>query len=80
MRTIHSPKTVFLDADLAQLQWVFDEVCSALERQRGRIEGDTKDYIRRRLFLLACNGTGDPETLRAHLLASFKRSPDQANV
>jgi len=74
---IHQPKTVFLDADLAQLQWVFDEVCSALEGQRGRVEEDMKTYIRRRLFVLACNGMNDPESLRDHLLASFMRSPEQ---
>ena len=76
MGSIHPPKAVFFDADLAQLQWVFDEVCSALESQRGRIEEDTKSYIRRRLFVLACNGLHDPETLRSHLLASFNRSAD----
>jgi hypothetical protein len=80
MGSMHAPKTVFFDTDLAQLQWVFDEVCSALETQRGRIEEDTKSYIRRRLFVLACNGMSDPEILRAHLLTSFQRSPDQAKV
>ena len=75
MGSIHPPKTVFLDADLAQLQWVFDEVCSALESQRGRIEEDTKAYIRRRLFVLACSGMSDPETLRDHLFVSFNRPP-----
>jgi hypothetical protein len=80
MGSIHPPKTVFHDADLAQLQWVCDEVCSTLERQRGRIEEETKACIRRRLFVLACNGMSDPETFRVHLLARFKRSPDQAKL
>jgi hypothetical protein len=30
--------------------------------------------IRRRLFMLACNGMNDPEMLSAHLIASFTRA------
>ena len=58
-------------SDLDQLQWVFDEVCTALESQRGPMKEGAKASLRRRLFLLACNGMDDPNKLREHLLASF---------
>ena len=80
MGSFRPPKASFVDADLAQLQRVFDEVCSALESQRGRIEEDTKSYIRRRLFMLAYNGMNEPENLRNQLLASFTRSSEQAEA
>jgi hypothetical protein len=67
-------KNVFYDADLAELEWVFQLVCSELNFPD---EHETVS-IRRRLFLLACNGMSDPEMLRAHLIESFRRSRKQA--
>jgi hypothetical protein len=64
------PKTVFYESDLAELEWVFQSVCSALDFPD---EHETA-CIRRRLFLLACNGMTDPETLKEHLIESFTRS------
>jgi hypothetical protein len=63
-------KNVFYDADLAELEWVFQLVCSELNFPD---EQETVS-IRRRLFMLACNGMSDPEMLRAHLVESFTRS------
>jgi hypothetical protein len=71
MGSARPPKTVFTHTDLDQLEWVFEAVTTALEAQRGRIEDSTKGYIRRRLFVLACNGMTDPDKLREHLLMSF---------
>ena len=68
-----TPNTSFTSSDLDQLQWVFDEVCTALESQRGPMKEGAKASLRRRLFLLACNGMDDPNKLRKHLLASFTR-------
>lgn len=73
MGSSQSPKTVFSNSDLAQLEWVLQDVCASLEAKRGRIGEETKTYIRRRLFVLACNGMDDPLELRDHLVASFAR-------
>ena len=73
MDSSRSPKTVFSNSDLAQLEWVLQDVCASLEAQGGCIEDETKTYIRRRLFVLACNGMNDPLELRDHLVASFTR-------
>ena len=63
-------KNVFYDADLAELEWVFQSVCSELKFPD---EHETAS-IRRRLFMLACNGITDPEMLRTHMIESFTRS------
>ena len=42
-------KAVFNDTDLAQLEWVYDDVRAALEARRGQLEDETKLSIRRRL-------------------------------
>jgi hypothetical protein len=44
MGSCRPPKTAFLDSDLAQLEWVYAEVCAALEGERGRIEETTKAW------------------------------------
>jgi hypothetical protein len=67
-------KTAFTDIDLAQLEWVYEEVRAALEEQQGRIEDGTKTIIRRRIFMLACNGVADPDVLRSNVLTSFTRT------
>jgi hypothetical protein len=63
-------KNVFYDVDLAELEWVFQSVCSALNFP----DDQETTAIRRRLFLLACNGMNDPELLTRHLIESFTRS------
>ena len=67
-------KTSFSDNDLAELEWVYQSVCAAL----GTLDEADKALVRRRLFLLACNGIDDPETLSAHLVDSLKRSMERA--
>jgi hypothetical protein len=62
-------KNVFYDVDLAELA-VFQSVCSALNFP----DDQETASIRRRLFLLACNGMNDPELLTRHLIESFSRS------
>jgi len=70
MGHVGPPKTVFYDADLAELEWVFQSVCAALN-----LPDDHKTAsIRRRLFLLACNGMNDPDLLTRHLIENFTRS------
>ena len=64
---------VFYESDLAELEWVFQLVCSELNFPD---EHETAS-IRRRLFMLACNGISDPEMLKAHLIESFTRSKKQ---
>src|SRR5262245_5273998 len=64
------PKPVLLDVDLAELEWVFQSVCSALDYPG---EQETVS-IRRRLFLLACNGMNDPELIRTRLIENFAQS------
>jgi hypothetical protein len=70
MGQIGPPKTAFSDADLAELEWVYQSVCSALET----FDQSEKASLRRQLFLLACNGMNDPEMLRARLIEGFMRS------
>jgi hypothetical protein len=70
MGQVGTPKTVFYDADLAELEWVFQSVCSALDLPNNHETAS----VRRRLFLLACNGMNDPEMLRTQLIESFTRS------
>jgi hypothetical protein len=73
MGQVGPAKNVFYDADLAELEWIFQSVCSELKLPD---ELETVS-IRRRLFMLACNGMNDPEMLRAHLIESFTRSKKQ---
>ena len=70
MGAVGPTKNVFYEADLAELEWVFQLVCSELNFPD---EQETVS-IRRRLFMLACNGMTDPEMLKAHLIQSFTRS------
>jgi hypothetical protein len=65
------PKIAFNENDLVELEWVLDSVCSAL-RSNGELDEDTKVYVRRRIFRLACNGISDPELLRNHLVSISK--------
>jgi hypothetical protein len=67
------PKTVFDQSDLAELDWVLDDVCTAL-KGAGEFDDDKKSAVRRRLFMLVCNGMNDPQVLRDHLILSFERS------
>jgi len=69
-----TPKTVFSSSDLDGLELVFDEVCAGVKDQRGHISERTKAAIRKRLFLLACNGLNDPVALRDRLVISFTRT------
>jgi hypothetical protein len=70
MGQIGPPKNVFYEPDLAELEWVFQSVCSTL----GFPDEHETAAIRRRLFMLACNGVNDPEILSTHLIESFTRS------
>ena len=74
MGQIGPAKTVFYEPELAELEWVFQSVCSAL----GFPDEHETACIRRRLFLLACNGMNDPDMLSTHLIDSFKRSMERA--
>ena len=67
------PKTVFHESDLAELDWVLDGVYVALKGV-GELDIDQKNALRRRLFMLVCNGVDDPQVLRDHLIVSFERS------
>jgi hypothetical protein len=69
-----SSKASFSENDLAELEWVYLSVCSAL----GTLDDADKALVRRRLFLLACNGMNDPDMLSTHLIDSFKRSMERA--
>jgi hypothetical protein len=69
-----SSKTSFSENDLAELEWVYQSVCSTL----GTLDEKDKALVRRRLFLLACNGMDEPEMLNAHLIDSFRRSMGRA--
>jgi hypothetical protein len=60
------PKTSFVESELAQLEWVLESVWVAL----GKTDESVKATIRRKLFLLACNGINDPDILRDRLVAS----------
>src|SRR6185312_16150802 len=74
MGSCSPPKIAFSDSDLNELEWVFESVCTAIKGP-GSLTEDTKGFLRRRLFMLACNGMTDPNVLRAHLVASFVRQP-----
>ena len=66
------PKTTFNDTDLNELEWVFECACTTI-KGHGLLTEDTKSFIRRRLFMLACNGMTDPDDLRDHLVANVTR-------
>ena len=67
-------KTTFSDLELAQLDSVFELVCSKV-KPVGDLDEDTKVAIRRRLFVLACNGMWDDlAALRDHLVLNLTRS------
>jgi hypothetical protein len=66
------PKTTFTDTDLNELEWVFESVCTTI-KGHGLLTEATKNFIRRRLFVLACNGMTDPDDLRDHLVANVSR-------
>jgi len=69
-----TPNIAFSSSNLDGLDLVYDEVCEAIEHQRGQLRERTKSSIRKHLFLLACNGMNDPEALRNRLVTSFTRS------
>jgi hypothetical protein len=71
---IASPKIAFSNNELTELEWVFASVCEALEAKQGKQNEEEKGCIRRRLFLMACNGMSDPRSLRDHLVRSFTKS------
>ena len=75
--TCGAPKTTFTEADLVVLDQVFDDVCAALKRTT-ELSERRKNAIRRRLFMLACNGMTDPDALRDHVIVSFERSDARA--
>jgi hypothetical protein len=56
------------------IEWVYQSVCSTL----GTLDEKDKALVRRRLFLLACNGMDEPEVLSAPLIDSFRRSMGRA--
>ncbi len=62
-----SPKTAFTDTDLNELEWVFECVCTTI-KGHGLLTENTKSFIRRRLFMLACNETICAITLLPMLL------------
>jgi hypothetical protein len=66
-------KTSFSETDLVELDWVLEEVCSVL-KDTMELGEDRKNTIRRRLFMLVCNGMSDLDALRDHLILSFERS------
>src|SRR5262245_19896223 len=67
-------KNTFSDLELAQLDSVFESVCSKVKPVRD-LDEETKVAIRRRLFVLACNGMWDDlAALRDHLVLNFTRS------
>src|SRR5262245_10145447 len=74
MGNIGPPKGVFTDTDLAQLEWVFQSVCSALDAAEAAPDEEEKASIRRRLVLLARNGMNDQEALSARLIENYMRS------
>jgi hypothetical protein len=69
-----SPKTVFSNDELTELEWVLASVCDALEAEQCKPDENEKAGVRRRLFVLACNGVSDPRTLHDHLIRSFTPS------
>lgn len=78
--SVKPPKIAFSDNDLNELEWVFASVCEALEAEQGRQDDDKKTCIRRRLFVLACNGMNEPDKLHDHLVKSFARSKKRLGV
>jgi hypothetical protein len=74
MGSLLRPKTAFTESDLSELEWVL-EGCF---RHLGSPDDETKAILRRRLFVLACNGVNDPEQLRDRLIASARQIDDRA--
>jgi hypothetical protein len=68
------PKSAFTESDLSELEWVLEGSFRAL----GSPDDETKAILRRRLFVLACNGVNDPEQLRDLLVASAQQIDDRA--
>ena len=56
MGSVRYPKTAFMESDLSELEWVLESVFEAL----GSTDEETKAILRRKLFLLACNGIDNP--------------------
>ena len=67
-----TPKTVFSENDLGELEWALQAVCSALNAAKVSLDEAEKSSLRRRLFLMACNGMNDPEMLCGHLIDSSR--------
>jgi hypothetical protein len=68
------PKTAFTESDLSELEWVLEGCFRAL----GSPDDETKAILRRRLFVLACNGVNDPDELRNRLVATAQQIDDRA--
>jgi hypothetical protein len=68
-----TPNNAFAHDDLNELQWIFASVCEVLEAKHDKPDEEERACIRRRLFMLACNGMRDPLQLRDHLVRSFTR-------
>ena len=80
MGSYKSPKIAFTNSDLTELEWVYESVCTAVKATH-MLDEHTKNFIRRRLFVLACNGMVDPELMRDYLIANFARQePKRTDV
>ena len=66
-----SPDNAFSHDDLNELQWIFASVYEVLETKHDNLEDEERACIRRRLFMLVCNGMSDLLQLRDHLIRSF---------
>jgi hypothetical protein len=76
MGSVRYPKTAFMESDLSELEWVLESVFEAL----GSTDEETKAILRRKLFLLACNGIDNAEKLRATLVASAQRIDERSKA
>jgi hypothetical protein len=74
----HSTAT-FSETDLAELDGVFEDVCAAVNAT-GELDEGTRGAIRRRLFVLACNGMTNPKAMRHHLILNFSRSKTRSSA
>jgi len=75
-----SLKIAFSYDELSELEWIFASVCEILEAKQGKQNEGERGCIRRRLFVLACNGMSDPRILRDHLVRSFSHSPMKGHL
>ena len=76
MGSFQNRRTAFTGSDLSELEWVLEGCFRAL----GSPDDEAKAILRRRLFVLACNGVNDPEQLRDLLVASARQIDDRARA